>query len=26
MFGAARRTGKLHQAEPVVSEEELYGS
>jgi hypothetical protein len=26
MFGAAHRTGKLHQAEPVVSEEELYGS
>jgi hypothetical protein len=26
MFGAAHRTGKLHQDEPVVSEQELYGS
>jgi hypothetical protein len=26
MFGAAHRADKLHQAEPVVSEEELYGS
>jgi hypothetical protein len=25
MFGAALRTGKLHDSEPVVSEEELYG-
>ena len=26
MFGAAQRAGKLHQTEPVVSEEELYGA
>jgi hypothetical protein len=25
MFGAAHRTSKLHDSEPVVSEEELYG-
>jgi hypothetical protein len=24
MFGAAHRAGKMHEAEPVVSEEELY--
>jgi hypothetical protein len=26
MFGAAKRAGKAHDAEPLISEEEMYGS